>query len=259
MWKKVADSCHVDTFTNATKGDVVLQSGGQSLTGAESFLASVIGNSRWGFDRIRSAYPNYVLGRSWPYLVFHHGHFLDRLILGQEDDAKYAGLKILMGADRPQINVNDENTVKDLHSKTANFIGCMWSLNSKIRELEWDLIRRGTQPGNCCFYPELGKSKWVEKEKQGASLGDRAKWYSDILLSDSTTPAPLGQPFAPSYLFIGHDHGGGFDKLKGLDGRNWQLVNTGGWTMDDRRKEIHGHITVWNKSSDFPQSCCAAV
>jgi hypothetical protein len=261
MWERLASNCGVGTFTNHTKGDVVIQGGGQTLKGSESFLNNIIGGrSRWQFDRIRSAYPNYILGRSWPYLTFHHGHFLDDLILGQESDAKYAGLQILTGVGRPDINLNEDNTLISIHEKTRKFISSMWAFNSKAREVEWALLRRGTQAPKCDFYPSPPTpSLAVIKEHQSSSLGNQATWYADLLLSDSTTPSPLGLPFSSSYLFVGHDHGGGFKKISGMDNRNWELVNTGGWTMDDGRKEVHSHVTLWKKQSDYPESFCVSV
>lgn len=80
-----------------------------------------------------------------------------------------------------------------------------------------------------------------------------------MLLADPTTPAPLGGGSNPSYLFVGHDHQGGFLNVKVMDGLSWKVVNTGGWTRDGGGPEIHGHVTIWDKNENAPQVHCLRI
>ena len=82
LWQRLAQSCGQPVFTNNLRGDVCLLSRGHALPGAESVLADVLGPAALGVPRVTSAYPNYVLGRQWPFVAFHHGHLLDRMVLG---------------------------------------------------------------------------------------------------------------------------------------------------------------------------------
>ena len=263
LWKRLANSCGVSTFTNLTKGDVLLQHDGQDLPGATSFLDDVIGPGRLKFSRIRSAYPNYILGRYWPYMVFHHGHFLDDLILGQDPETQYLGLRVLTGVGRPGVNVNDDETVKSIYDKTESFVAATWEYNSKARELEWAMIRRlQTQPSQCSYYPtEKAPAEMAVAtlEPFGDDLGKNALWYANVLMADSTTPAPLGRADVPSYLFVGHDHKGGFKSISGMDNRPWRVVNTGGWTNDGGGSAVHGHVTLWAKDENAPSVHCIRV
>jgi hypothetical protein len=263
LWKRLAASCGVPTFTNLTKGDILLQHDGQDLPGATSFLDDLIGPGRLNFSRIRSAYPNYILGRYWPYLAFHHGHFLDDLVIGQDEEARYIGLRMLTGVGRPAVNVNDDETVKSIHDKTDAFVAATWEYNSKARELEWAMIRRlQTQPTQCSYFPEdkaPSELLVATVEPFGGDLGKNALWYANVLMADDTTPAPLGRTDDPSYLFVGHDHRGGFKHLVGMDGRAWQIVNTGGWTNDGGGPHVHGHVTLWAKNEDTPSVHCISV
>ena len=263
LWKRLASTCGVPSFTNLTKGDILLQHDGQTLPGAAAFLDDVIGPGRLKFARIRSAYPNYHLGRYWPYLSFHHGHLLDDLILGREDEAKYLGLRVLTGVGRPNVNVEGDETIKSICDKTESFIASTWEYNSRARELEWAMLRRmQSQPSPCSYYPaEKAPSNQpvatVEPFSDG--LGKNALWYANVLMADSTTPTPIGRADAPSYLFLGHDHRGGFKNLSAMDNRPWRVINTGGWTTDGGNSAIHGHVTLWAKNEDAPSVHCVRV
>jgi hypothetical protein len=263
LWKHVATSCGVPTFTNLTKGDILLQRDGQDLPGATAFLDDVIGPGRLKFARIRAAYPNYILGRYWPYLTFHHGHFLDDLILGQAPEAQYLGLRALTGAGRPAVNVSGDETVKSLYDKTEAFISATWESNSRAREIEWAMIRRTqSQPTPCSYFPvEKAPSEMLVAtlEPFGNDLGKNALWYANVLMADSTTPAPLGRADTPSFLFVGHDHRGGFKNIMSMDNRPWRVVNTGGWTRDGNSPAIHGHVTLWSKDKNEPSVHCVSV
>ena len=263
MWKHLAASCGVSTFTNLTKGDVLLQCDKQDLRGATSFLDDVIGPNRHKLSRIRSAYPNYTIGRYWPYMTFHHGHFMDDLILGQDSEAEYLGLRVLTGVGRPDVNVHDDETVKSIHDKTEAFIAATWEFDSRAREIEWAMIRRlQTGHSQCSYYPKTpapAEQLVSLTEPFCSGLSKNAAWYANVLMTDSTTPAPLGQADAPSYLFVGHDHQGGFKNLPGMDGRYWKLVNTGGWTNDGDGPAVHGHVVLWSKNEAAPAVHCIRV
>ena len=261
VWKKLAADCGVSTFTNNCRDDVVLQKGGHVLGGAGAFLDDVIGPARSNLGLIKSAYPNYILGSGWPYLVFHHGHFLDDLVLGQDPEIEYEALRLLTGHGRPDVNINDELTLEALHTKTDAFIASTWELNSKARQLEWSMIRRSEKNPKCSFYPTCvpGALPVPSTEPQDPQLGHRAPWYANLLTADPTTPPPIGPLDTPSYLFIGHDHAGGFADFTGMDGAAWKYVNTGGWTNDRGSNAVHGHVTVWLKDEMAPSIHCVAV
>jgi len=263
LWKRLATSCGITTFTNLTKGDILLQHDGQTLPGASGFLDDVIGPGRLKFARIRSAYPNYILGRYWPYLAFHHGHYLDDLIIGQASEAEYLGLRALTGVGRPGVNVHDDETVKSIHDKTEAFVAATWEYNSRAREIEWAMIRRTqSQPTPCSYFPvdkAPAEMLVATVEPFGDDLGKNALWYANTLMADPTTPAPLGRADAPSYLFVGHDHRGGFKNLVGMDGRPWRVINTGGWTNDGGGPAVHSHVTLWAKDEDTPSVHCVSV
>jgi hypothetical protein len=99
----------------------------------------------------------------------------------------------------------------------------------------------------------------VGVEPQGAGLGAQAKWYLDLLATDPTTPAILGPASAPSYLFVGHDHGGGSMDVEGLDGHDWKLVNTGGWTRDRGEEAPHAHVVAWATGAEGPSTYCVGT
>ena len=260
MWQRLAASCGVPVFTNDQKGDVLLQHDGQILPGAESFLVDVIGPEACSkLLRVRSAYPNYILGRYWPYVVFHHGHLLDKLILGWEPEVDYMALKVLIGEGRPGVSRDGNETIASIHQKTEAFINAMWRFNSKARAEEWAMIRRIQKIHTCPFYPIDSTEEVVGSELQGDQLGSQMQWYANTLMLDSTTPGTIGPANLPAYLFIGHDHDGGKADITGLDGRNWKLINTGGWTRDRNEKTLHQHVVIWNEDADEPSVHCIRI
>jgi UDP-2,3-diacylglucosamine pyrophosphatase LpxH len=260
MWQRLAAACGAPVFTNDQKGDVLLQHDSCVLPGAEPFLTDVIGpGARYRFQRIRSAYPNYVLGHAWPYLAFHHGHLLDKLVLGWEPEVNYMALRALIGEGSPRVSRDGDETIASIHRKTAKFISAMWKWNSRARAEEWALLRRTDKIHVCPYYPIGGVEDSVESEMQGSQLGEQVKWYLDTLMMDSTTPGAIGPADSPGWLFVGHDHDGGRTDVPGLDGRNWKLVNLGGWTRDRDEKSPHTHVATWPEGANEPAVHCVAV
>jgi hypothetical protein len=255
MWQRLATSCGVPVFTNDLPGNILLQHDGHVLPGAESFLGDIIGAANSKFLRIRSAYPNYILGRYWPYIAFHHGHLLDKLVLGWEPEVDYMVLKALIGQGSPKVSRDGNETIATVHQKTKDFIGAMWRFNSKVRAELWEFMSRAQKLHVCPYYP-IDVEKLVGAETQNSDLGDQVKWYLDTLMMDSTTPGTIGPTDKPGYLFIGHDHDGGKADIAGLDGRNWRLINTGGWTLDKDEKSPHAHVAVWSEDADEPTVHC---
>ena len=255
LWSKLAAACGVPAFTNGLKGDVLLQHDGCILPGAEGFISDVIGPASNKFQRIRSAYPNYILGKTRPYLVFHHGHLLDKLILGWLPDLDYLALKVLVGAGRPR--VDREIAMSDLHAATEAFISAMWRFNSRPRAEEWLLLRRAGKAHACPYHPAAGMAPAiVGYEPQGSLLGEQVPWYMNTLMADPTTPGSIGPSEDPCWLFIGHDHDGGNQEIAMPDGRSWRLVNTGGWTADRGEKDLHTHAVIWDEDASEPSVRC---
>lgn len=262
LWQRLAASCGVDTFTNRCRGDVLLQHEGQTLPGAGPFLDDVIGPARAKFLRIRSAYPNYVLGRTWPYIVFHHGHLLDKLVLGWEPAADYLALRFLIGEGSPGVSGDGDETIESIHRKTSPFIGAMWRFNDKARAEEWMVLRRAQKKHVCPFHPSgptAPASQEVGSEIQGDLLGLQAGWYANTVMMDDTTPGAIGPAGMRSYLIVGHDHDGGSESLPGFDGRLWWLINLGGWTADRGEGSLHTHVMVWPEDADKPSVHCVKI
>ena len=258
LWSRLAAACGVPTFTNNMKGDVLLQHDGGILPGAESFISDVIGPASGKLQRIRSAYPNYVLGKNWPYIVFAHGHLLDKLILGWLPDLDYLALKVLVGAGQPR--VEREMDMLSIHRATEAFISSMWRLNSKARAEEWLVLRRTEKEHACTYHPTSGMAPTnVGDEPQARQLGDQLEWYVNTLMADPTTPGAIGSSTDPCYLFIGHDHDGGKMDIAGLDGKSWKVVNTGGWTSDRGEKTLHTHVVIWDEDANEPTVRCLSA
>ena len=263
MWRHLATSCKTRTFTNDVREDFLVRRDGGNARGSEAFLSDVIGPAHAKFARIRSAYPNYILGHGWPYLVFHHGHFLDDLVIGRETEAKYLGLKILTGQERPAVDIDGEETVISIHAKTEAFVAALWEYDSRARELEWAIFRRGEIDDRltCLNYPQAQEThrEITSLETFYDDLGRNAEWYTSVLTADPTTPPPIGPSTMPSYLFVGHDHLGGDKVLPGMDGKSWRVVNTGGWTSDGKHGSLHCHTVVWYPNDDAPKVYCLKV
>jgi hypothetical protein len=257
LWSRLASACGVPTFTNNMKGDVLLQHDGCILPGSESFISDVIGPASSKLQRIRSAYPNYVLGKNWPYVIFHHGHLLDTLILGWLPDIDYLALKILIGARQPKVDQGMDMFA--IHAATESFISGMWKFNSKARAEEWAILRRTEKAHICPYHPSGMVPALVGDEPQGRQLGEQAQWYVNTLMMDPTTPGAIGSSKDPCYLFIGHDHDGGKMDVSGLDGKPWKIVNTGGWTSDRGEETPHTHVVIWDEDANEPTVRCLSV
>jgi UDP-2,3-diacylglucosamine pyrophosphatase LpxH len=263
LWQKVAASCGVPTFTNDQMGNVVLKQDGHVLPGAEAFIDDVVGPAAEKFQRIRSAYPNYVLGQQWPFTVFHHGHLLDRLILGWLPAIDYLALKLVTGEGQPKVSGDGTETIESIHRKTEAFIEAMWKINSKPRAEEWAILRRLEDKHLCPFYPTEASPSSKEipsslpiNEPQSSQLGQQVGWYLSTVALDPTTPAMLGDPKAKGFLVIGHDHNGGSEDVMGLDGHAWGLRNTGGWTSDRDETALHTHVLIHVEDIAEPSLFC---
>jgi hypothetical protein len=260
LWQRLAASCGVPVFTNDMADDVCLQSRGFILPGAESFLTDVLGPGVQAISKVTSAYPNYVLGRQWPFVVFHHGHLLDRMVLGWDDAVDYLALRALIGQGSAKVSPDGDDSMIDICRKTTPFVSAMWRYNSEARAAAWQFIRRFGGRQVCLYYPEGSAGSGVlGAEPQGSGLGNQAKWYLDALAADPTTPAILGPATDPSYFFMGHDHGGGAMTVPGLDGHDWRLVNTGGWTSDHGEQKPHAHVAAWRVGDSAPLTYCVGV
>lgn len=260
LWQRLALACGVPTFTNYRAADVCLLNKGHILPGAESFVHDVIGSAADKLRKITAAYPNYILGRQWPFIVFHHGHLLDKMVLGWDEAVDYLGLKAIIGQGSSKVSPDGEDTLKTIHEKTEAFISAMWRYNSPARADEWKFLRRFSNAVKCRYH-QKGGCEVVNDEVQGDGLGNQAKWYLDVLATDPMTPAILGEAAAPSYFFVGHDHGGGQLTIPGLDRHDWKLVNTGGWTKDRDTDLPHAHVVVWRDDvvAEGPTTYCVGV
>lgn len=232
---------------------VLRWSNGLVEPGADNFLASMVGPAALEkFFSIRCCYPNLVLGRRWPYVVFHHGHLLDDLVLGREEPLKYELLRPVVGTGRPAVCLPDAESVAEVSRATGPFVAGLWPYASAIREHEWALLRRGEDARCCPSFPSSpgDAPRVVSGEVPGAGLGKNLPWYARLLQADSSTPPPIGGGEWPSYLVYGHDHGGGDTEVAGYDGRRWRCVNLGGWTNNAGRSPTpHCHVLVWHKTS----------
>jgi hypothetical protein len=262
LWQKVAASCGAPAFTNNQMGNVVLKQDEHVLPGAEPFIGDVIGPAAGKLSSIRSAYPNYVLGQQWPFTVFHHGHLLDRLILGWMPEVDYLALKLLIGEGQPKVSGDGTETIGSIHRKTEAFINAMWKINSKPRAEEWAILRRLGGTHVCPSYPAGNVSASKEillPEPQSAQLGQQVGWYLSTVALDPTTPAMLGDPKAKGFFVIGHDHDGGLMDVTGLDGHAWGLRNTGGWTSDRDETALHAHVLIHVEDAVEPSLFCINV
>jgi len=261
LWQRVAQACGVPTFTNDQAEDVCLANQGHVLPGAEPFLVDVLGPEACKLAKITSAYPNYVLGRQWPFVVFHHGHLLDRMVLGWEEDVDYLALKLVVGQGSAKVSPDGDDTLAEICRKTTPFVSAMWRYNCRARAEQWQFLRSFGVRQVCPYYPDQAgqDSEILGVELQGEGLGRQAKWYLDTLAADPTTPAILGPAAAPSYFIVGHDHGGGAENVQGLDGHDWRLVNTGGWTRDHDESSPHSHVAVWRVGAELPFTHCVRV
>jgi UDP-2,3-diacylglucosamine pyrophosphatase LpxH len=261
LWQRLAQACGVPVFTNDSAEDACLANRGHVLPGAESFLADVLGPAAAYLAKVTSAYPNYVLGRQWPFIIFHHGHLLDKMVLGWDDAVDYLALRLLVGQGSPGVSPDGDDDLAAVHRKTQAFISAVWRYNSRSRAAEWQFLRHLDDRHTCPSYPsgDEGAVRLLGTERQGDGLGRQAGWYLDLLAVDPTTPAILGPTEVPSYFFVGHDHGGGAMAVPGLDGHDWRVVNTGGWTRDRDESAPHSHVVAWGVGADGPSTYCVGV
>lgn len=243
LWRAVRDAIGALTATGGRA--FTLRQAGQDLPAATGALDAVIGPSKTRFQKISLAYPAYFLGSQWPYCAFHHGHFLDDLMLGQESAEKYHALAALGTKDRPAVVLDDQETLWSLSKKTDDFLRAMWAPNSPIRALAWAMWRKDENRFHC--------TGDASGEKLSGNTSKNLQWFLNLLIADAYAPFPGKQNKAwPSYLFVGHDHSGGSDKLLGPDGFPFKVINTGGWVIDAGSYAPHGHVVSWEKGASEP-------
>jgi hypothetical protein len=192
------------------------------------------------------SYPAYFLGSQWPYCAFHHGHFLDDLVIGQGSAEEYHALAVIGTKDRPAVNLDDNETLSSLSKSTDSFLNGLWWPNSKARALAWAMFRRDSANLHCNGMPG--------SEGLASNTTKNLEWFINVLMADSLAPFPnKTNSSSLGYLFVGHDHVGGEGTVEGPDGFVFKVINTGGWT-DDGGKGIvpHGHLVMWEKGATEP-------
>jgi hypothetical protein len=175
---------------------------------------------------------------------FHHGHFLDDLIIGQKSKVEYDALELIEMPPRPNINLKKDNSLDYITEATDEFVAKMWAPNSRIREVEWDLLRKDDPRLHCQLTPDT--------EPFQAQNGHNLLWFIDMMVESYGVEEPSFT--VPNYLFLGHDHYGGHTEVTSSYGDKFKVINTGGWT-DDGNKGItpHAHIVSWEEGAPEPQ------
>ena len=196
----------------------------------------------------------FFLRDMWPYTSFHHGYFLDDLIIGQGDQYQYVALDCY----RPSIQRDGRETLRYLQEQTHWLLQTTYPTNSSIRDREWAIIRRDEYALRC------PRASWIDKGCSIAAmevginpqLGKNLDWFLSVLMNDPWAPSlPVDfvstsktaeAPTKPSHFIMGHDHYGGQGTYD-TDGMPFVVLNTGGWT-DDGGAGIHphGHV-VWSR------------
>jgi len=261
LWRQLlVNNSRVPNFPCTGYSPYRLKHLGISPVNIEQVIWPLFGNSYDKYHTISVAYPTFFLGLQWPYCAFHHGHFLDSLVLGHDAPEKYYALSAAGVSSQPNVILDDTETLRSVSLKTDSFVNSLWKANSVSRELMWALIRRDEAALHCLSVPASG-SRPVTGEKVADMLGANLQWFTDMLIMDTYAPFPATKnKDYPSYLFIGHDHYGGIKDIAGPDGFNWRVINTGGWT-DDGNKGItpHCHIAVWPKGANAPELIAVRV
>jgi len=272
----------VEERPSTSQGTVLsLNKGATVRPSAVSFLADFLGVSGGTFDSVQTSYPNFHLlplkpdssryeyGELWtpagrdpaqdgPLVVFHHGHLLDKLVLGWDSLVDYVALNLLVGGGRPR--VSREGTSWDAACATRRFISAMWKLNSRTRAEEWLVLRRLEEKHACGYYPSVPEAvrSLVGPESQGKGLGEQVPWYLTASAPEFPYPPPVS-PEQVGYLVVGHDHAGGNAELGLVAGRRWRLLNTGGWTTDRGEARPHSHVVVWGEGEAEPGLYCVST
>lgn len=227
--------------------------GGVVVPSAEKFLNDFLGFSGGTISSVQTAYPNFQLsplGVGGPLVVFHHGHLLDPLVLGWDPEVDYLALDLLVGGGRSQ--VSREDTAWAVACATRRFISAMWELNSKSRAEEWAVLRRLQDRHTCGYYPaDPSGFTLVGAEVQGPGIGGQVPWYLTASAPEFPCPPP-SSPGAVGYLVVGHDHAGGNADVGLVAGREWRLLNLGGWTTDRGETKPHSHVAVWEEGDQEP-------
>ena len=251
------DSClqeRVETGPSPGPGSVLSFINGEfASSSAEKFLTDFLGPARGTFNTVRTSYPNFQmapLGNDGPLVVFHHGHLLDKLVLGWDPEVDYLALDLLVGGGRPQ--VSREDTAWAVACATRKFVASMWKLNSKSRAEEWQVLRRLQDLHVCGYYPAgPSGSTLVGPEVQGPGTGEQVPWYLTASAPEFPYPPPVS-PEPAGYFVVGHDHAGGNADVGLVAGRRWRLLNLGGWTTDRGETKPHSHVAVWGEGEHEP-------
>lgn len=191
-------------------------------------------------DRTIVEYPVYIADN--PCTVFHHGHFLDPVVLGLDNPAEYAALAATCGVSRPIVDF-DNPTFDKLDRATRSFVLGVWTYNSKIKDIGWDILRRWEKEGTNCAAYQPGTRTPVVSEQVEDFIAARLQWYINMVLMDPRTPY-FGRDEV-YYLVLGHDHGAGQVQVTGPDGVKLHVLNTGGWVVGKTCPNPHCHVVVW--------------
>jgi len=215
------------------------------------------------------SYPVYQdtsVGEDFPMLVFTHGHILDPLVLGWDPTAEYTALEAL-GCSRPNVPADDLDltSLQDLALRVNEFCLTLWKRYSSRNYIYSNYImRRLLHPQACewqTFKLENGlvaMDDFSDEPSEHQGYAAQLPWFLNLLLMDPNLPSPVGMigeglvgpAFTkPSCLVFGHDHLG-LRKTIMSCGVPFQVVDSGGWTVEFDGHLPHCHVLVWPKKAD---------
>lgn len=217
---------------------------------------------------LKVAYP--VFMPHGPWILFTHGHLMDRLVRGKAPDIEYAALAAL-GCPRPETPVDGAEvpSLFALAEKTDPFSLALWKrysiFDAKVQDL---ILRRSARPPSdpMARASDRLSGRAVEAvpmvEPDSESKFPEAPWFLSAALVDSRLPTPVhgfgGRP-EPLCFVYGHDHLGNQAEVPVLD-ETFRVVSSGGWTSDYAGHRPHSRVLIWVKDSDvFPQVWCVST
>jgi hypothetical protein len=221
--------------------------------------------------KLRFAYPLYwdkSAGPDYPMLVVTHGHLLDSLVLGQEPEATYAGLKAL-GCERSTVS-SAQISVGQVAGATLKFCLSLWARYSERDFIYFNKIMRRLDHPISCSMSQLFDHRsgyftmdhaLCESDQSPTAQGhaDHLPWFCELLVADPYLPTPVGSlrqgPVGPAFeksscLTFGHDHLGLHKQLV-VCGVPFAAVDSGGWTSEYEGHLPHSHVLVWDKVTDI--------